>query len=113
MAESFGAGSDFSFFSGAAGPPTIASLTTAGNTLLATGTVTYKGFIYFQNQSSTPIYILLDAGAGDLSPITVLTLDPGAGLGRQGGATDPLPWFIGRVRIYGIAGSSQFAGRCY
>jgi len=107
MPEVFGAGNDFS-----ANSLTVAGLLSAGNVLLGTGTISYRGFIYIQNQSSSVLYLALDSGAGDTNPVTILCIDPGAGPGRQGGSIDPIPWFTGRVRVYGPSGA-EYAGRSY
>lgn len=91
-----------------ANAPTIASgvLTVNGTAYptLSSGTVQYPGQLYIQNQSSGPIYLALNT---NLTP-TIIAIDPGAGVGRQGGdwqAATNAPWFIGSFAVFGTAGS--------
>ena len=90
-------------YSGSA--PSIASICAAP---LAGPAVALNGF-YVQNQSAATLYVVLDDPAGQATP-SVMLLAPGAGAGQQGADTNSLPWFKGRIRVCGPAGS-QFMFR--
>lgn len=86
---------------GSANAPVVGSL----GTLLTTIAVNAnrRGAIV-QNQSVTQAYVVLDDGAS--GTITVFSLDPAIGVGRQGGSWDTTPLLhTGRIRVYGTAGA--------
>jgi hypothetical protein len=74
--------------------------------ILATATVSTAGAYRVQNQSGSQLQVILDNGSG--TP-TVILLGSGGQANSQGGDTSPeIPWFVGRIRVAGPAGS-QFA----
>lgn len=95
-------------FSSTAGNAAAAAVILA-NLLLSTVPVNaQRNYLEVQNQSLDTIYIVRDDGAGGNISMTIL--DPGTGVGAQGGSwTDE--FFKGRLRVYTSVAGSQISVR--
>ena len=98
----------------AGGPGAETSVTPATQTgaVIATCTVTQPGAFYAQNQSTSEEWLLLDDGLSDGNPVSTQALDPASAQNGQGGSSDPIFWFLGRVRLTGATSTQLGTLRC-
>jgi hypothetical protein len=71
-------------------------------------TVRNPGQYRVQNQSADALQVVFDDGQGGAPSVQLLA--SGGVAGSQGADTTPeLPWFVGRIRVCGPAGSQFFS----
>ena len=79
-------------------------------TLLDTFTVTNPGQYYVQNQSGETLQVVYDDGQETAGTVSIQLLGPGPQPNAQGDDTGTsLPWFTGRIRVYGTESAQHMA----